>query len=89
MNRTNWAVITLVAFMGAAVIYQRIPINLGNLAFDARANTLQHAVAQADTEILNASYRLAYHCKMVVVESLVIAKKSINSVLDTAIESLN
>lgn len=89
MNRTNWAVIILVAFMGAAVVYQRIPINPGNLANDARVNTLQNAVVQADTEILNASYRLAYHCKMVVVESLVIAKQSINSVLDTAIDSLN
>ena len=89
MNRTDLTVILLVAIMSTVVVFQSIPATKESGVFLARVEASQNKLGKSNSEIIDASYRLAYHCKMAIVESLIIAKTSVNAVLDTTIESLN
>jgi len=45
-------------------------------------------IVQHQQTIVDSTYRIAHHSKVIVVESLVITKNSVNMALDMAIEAL-
>lgn len=88
MNRTHLAIVLLAAIIGIFIVLQSAQPNSVNKPLGANNSTLQVKIERNSEQLIDATHRLAYHCRMVVIESLVIAKQSINVVLDTAIESL-
>jgi hypothetical protein len=88
MNRTNLAILLLVAIMGSLLVFQSAQSIDSNSSFRNSQVSIQLTVNREGAQVVDASYRLAHHCRMVVVESLIIAKQSINLVLDIAIDSL-
>lgn len=88
MNRTPLAMVLLVAIIGIFIVFQSAQPNSINRTLGASNSPLQVKIHRNSEQLIDATHRLAYHCRMVIIESLVIAKQSINVVLDTAIESL-
>ena len=89
MNRIDLAAIWLMVMIAVMVMFQRIGEDTEPYVLTSKSGEIYISVERPHTDVVETAHRILYHCKMVAVESLLIAKISVNTVLDAAIDSLN
>ncbi len=74
--------------LGLRTIATQATISGNTLRATLSENALQIAVSEHILQIVGASHRITHFSKIIVLESLIITKKTINFTLDAAIKSL-
>jgi len=91
MNRVHFVVMLLLAIMLSGATLQSIEARNDEVLYNARLSTSQMTLESdsSKAKLSNAAHRVVYHCRMAIVESLTIAKLSVDLALDIAIDALN
>ena len=89
MNRTNLAVILLLVIMLTGVVSQAIQVKNGSGFYELRVEEVSIEGIRPKIKVSNASWRLIHDCRLLVVESLTVAKLTVNVVFDVAIEIID
>lgn len=89
MNRTNLAVILLLVVMLTGVVLQSTQVKNGNGFYELRVEQIRIEGIRPKVKVSHASRRLIHHCRILVVESLTVAKLTVDVVFDVAIEIID
>lgn len=89
MSREGVIVVLLLVTMLVGVVVQNVQANEGQWPYEVRVEAINVEGDMPKIMISDASRRLVYHCRMMVVESLTIAKLTVNVLFDVAIDVID
>ena len=89
MSRAGLIVVLLLVTMLVGLVVQNVQAKEGQWPYEVRVEAIKTEGDMPKIRISNASRRLVYHCRMMVVESLVIAKLTVNVLFDVVIDVID